>query len=124
MTRRPKQKDKMKTRNLLLTIGATALTAITINATASDALLSPRATSNQIKHVSGTNNDANLAHSTRATLSPRAAANQIVTVAGKSNEVNPAMLCSRHMTGSPKAIQACSSNPLAPMPCCGTTATK
>ena len=57
----------MKTRNLLLTIGAVALTAITINATASDALLSPRAAGNQIKHVSGTNNDVNPVNTTGIT---------------------------------------------------------
>ena len=51
----------MKTRNLLLTLGAAAFAAITINATASDALLSPRAAGNQIQHVSGTANDVNLA---------------------------------------------------------------
>jgi len=109
----------MKTRNLLLTIGAVALTAITINATASDALLSPRAASNQIKHVSGTNNDVNLVNTTGTTLSPRAAATQIAKVAGTNNDVNPVLACAQNMTGSsPKAIQACAANPLAPMPCC------
>ena len=116
---------KMKTRNLLLTIGAVALTAITINATASDALLSPRAAGNQIKHVSGTNNDVNLVNTTGVTLSPRAAANRIVTVAGTSSGVNPATFCSQHMTGSsPKAIQACAANPLASMACCAVATTK
>jgi hypothetical protein len=97
----------MRTRNLFLTIGAVALTAITINATANDALLSPRAAGNQIRHVSGTNNDGNLVNTTGITLSPRAAANQTVTVAGTSNESNPATFCSQNMTASPKAIQTC-----------------
>ena len=115
----------MKTRNLLLTIGAVALTAITINATANDALLSPRAAGNQIKYVSGTNNDVNLVNTTGITLSPRAAANQIAKVAGTNNDVNPALACAKNMTGSsPKAIQACASNPLAPMPCCAVATTK
>jgi hypothetical protein len=68
----------MKTRNLLITLGAAAFAAITINATASDAYLSPRAAGNQIQHVSGTASDVNLP-STRLhfTISPRATGNQI-----------------------------------------------
>ena len=97
----------MKTRSLILTIGAAALTAITINATARDALLSPRAAGNQIKHVSGTDNDVNLVNTTGITLSPRAAANQITKVAGTNNDVNPALVCAKTMTASPKAIQTC-----------------
>ena len=97
----------MKTRNLLITLGAAAFAAITINASASDALLSPRAAGNQIKHVSGTNNDPNLVNTTGITVSPRAAGNQTVTVAGQSNEVNPAIACAKNMTASPKQIQAC-----------------
>jgi hypothetical protein len=98
----------MKTRNLLITLGAAAFAAITINATASDALLSPRAAGNQIKQVSGTNNDPNLVNTTGIVLvSPRAAGNQIATVAGTADDVNPAMACARNMTASPKAVQAC-----------------
>jgi hypothetical protein len=103
----------MKTRNLLLTLGAAAFAAVTINATASDALLSPRAAGNQIKQVSGTNNDPNLLAANNnvspsgALLSPRAAGNQIRSVASTSNDVNPAMACARNMTASPKAVQAC-----------------
>jgi hypothetical protein len=96
----------MKTRNLLL-LGAAAFAAITINASASDAYLSPRAAGNQIQHVSGTANDVNLVNTTGITASPRAAGNQTVTVAGQSNEVNPAIACAQNMTASPKAIQAC-----------------
>jgi hypothetical protein len=97
----------MKTRNLLITLGAAAFAAITINATASDTLLSPRAAGNQIQHVSGTANDVNLVNTTGTTVSPRAAGNQIATVAGQSNEVNPALACAKNMNGSPKMIQAC-----------------
>jgi len=97
----------MKTRNLLITLGAAAFAAITINATASDTLLAPRAAGNQIQHVSGTANDVNLVNTTGITVSPRAAGNQIVTVAGQSNDVNPAIACAKNMNGSPKAVQAC-----------------
>ena len=47
----------MKTHNLILTCGVAAFAAITLNATASDALLSPRAAGNRIQHVSGTASD-------------------------------------------------------------------
>jgi hypothetical protein len=68
----------MKTRNLLITLGAAAFAAITINATAGNAYLSPRATGNQI-----------------------------ATVAGLSDEVNSTVACAKTMTASPKSIQAC-----------------
>ncbi len=110
----------MKTLNLLLTLGAAAFAAITINATASNALLSPRAAGNQIQQVSSAANTVNPAN-TGITVSPRAAGNQIATVASVSNEVNPATQCSRNMTASPKAIQACAANP-ANMPCCAVAA--
>ena len=97
----------MKTRNLLITLGAAAFAAITINATASDTLLSPRAAGNQIQHVSGTANDVNLVNTTGITVSPRAAGNQIATVAGMSSDVNSAVACAKSMKGSPKAVQAC-----------------
>jgi hypothetical protein len=95
----------MKTRNLLITLSAAAFAAITINATASDTLLSPRAAGNQIQHVSGIANDVTPVST--ATISPRAAGNQIATVAGTNNDVNPAVACAKTMTASPKAIQAC-----------------
>jgi len=97
----------MKTRNLLITLGAAAFAAITINATAGNALLSPRAAGNQIQQVSGTTGTANLATASTATISPRAAGNQIKTVAGTSNDVNSGLACAKNMTASPKAIQAC-----------------
>lgn len=108
----------MKTRNLLITLGAAAFAAITINATASDAYLSPRATGNQIQHVSGTANNVNLANTTGTTVSPRAAGNQIKTVAGQSNEVNPAIACAANMNGTPRAIQTCVEHTT--MPGCNT----
>lgn len=115
----------MKTRNLILTCGVAAFAAITINANASDSLLSPRAAGNQTRQVSGTASDVNTVAVNTATVSPRAAGNQIKTVAGQSNEVNPAVACAKSMAGSsPKAIQACAANPSAPMPCCAVAATK
>ena len=97
----------MKTRNLLLTLGAAAFAAITINATAADALLSPRAAGNQIKQVAGTANDVNTVATTTATISPRAVGNQIKTVPGVANDVNPTLACAHNMIASPKAVQAC-----------------
>ncbi len=108
----------MKTRNLLITTGVATLTAITINASAYDIALSPRAAANQIKHVPGTT-VVQAAPATGIALSPRAAANQTTTVAIVANDVNPSLACRNTMTGSPKAVQACSDNPA--MPGCKTT---
>jgi len=107
---------------MLLTLGAVALTAITFNANAYDIALSPRAAANQIKHVSGVNNDANLVKAnTAAALSPRAAANQLSIISGTNNDPNVATACRNVMTGSsPKAIAACEANPA--MPGCNTVA--
>jgi hypothetical protein len=106
----------VKTHNLILTCGVAAFAAITLNATASDALLSPRAAGNRIQHVSGTASDVNLGTASTATVSPRAAGNKVTTVTGMSNDVNPASICAKNMTGSsPKAIQACAENPSAAM---------
>ena len=110
----------MKTRNLLITLGAAAFAAITINATASEALLSPRAAGNQVQHVSGTANDVNFVSVNTATVSPRAASNQIKTVAGTSNDVNPAIACAKNMNGTPKAVAECTSHTT--MPACKTVA--
>jgi len=114
------KKINMKTRNLLITIGAATLTAITINAGAYDIALSPRAAANQIKTVPGTT-VAQAAPATGIALSPRAAANQTPTVASVANDVNPALACRKMMTGSPKAVQVCSDNPA--MPGCKATVT-
>jgi len=105
----------MKTRHLLITLSAVAFAALTINVTASNAHLSPRAAGNQLKQVSGVNNDPNLINTTGITLvSPRVADNQIATVAGQSNEVNPAVACARNMNGSPKAVAECTSHTTMP----------
>ena len=107
----------MKTRNILLSIGVATLTAITINAGAYDIALSPRAAASQIKTVPGTT-VAQAAPATGIALSPHAAANQNTTVAGIANDRNPALECRNTMTGSPKAVQACSDN--SAMPGCRT----
>src|SRR5208282_5373393 len=100
----------MKIRSLLITVGVATLTAITINAGAYDIALSPRAAANQIKTVPGTTL-AQAAPATGIALSPRAAASKVSTVATVANDVNPALACRDAMTGSPKAVQACSDNP-------------
>ena len=110
----------MKTRNLLITLGAAAFAAITINASASDASLSPRAAGNQTQQASGTANEVKLVNPTGTAVSPRAAGNQIVTVAGQSNEVNPAIACAKNMSGTPKAVAECVSHTT--MPACNPMA--
>lgn len=108
----------MKTRILLTTLGAIALTAITFNS--SGALLSPRAAGNQIKAISGTATDPNLvAVDQGLAASPRAAGNAVATTAGTNSSVNPALAC-RSMAGTPKSIQACAEHP-ATMPGCAKT---
>jgi hypothetical protein len=112
-------KINMKTKNLLLTVALAALATITINASANDVALSPRAAANQVKTVPGIAAVPS-APTTGVALSPRAAANQIQTVPTVANDVNPALACRKMMTASPKAIQACESNPA--MPGCNTVA--
>ena len=104
----------MKTRNLLITLGAAAFAAITINATASNALLSPRAAGSQIQQVSGTTVAANLVTPSTAAISPRVAGNQIATVAGTSSDVNSAVACAKSMKGTPKAVAECTSHTTMP----------
>lgn len=112
----------MKTRNLLITLGVATIAAITFNT--NGALLSPRAAGNQIKVVSGVANDPDLvAVDQGLALPPRAAGNQTTITAGTNGDVNPVTLCSRNMTSSPKAIQACAANP-ANMSCCKVAAAK
>jgi hypothetical protein len=111
----PKIEKNMKTRILLVTIGAAALAAITLNVNASDVLLSPRAAGNQIKTAPDVT-AAQPAFTTQA-VSPRALGNQAKTVASLANDVNPVMECHK-MIASPKAIQACAANPTGMSGCC------
>ena len=107
----------MKTRILLTTIGAAALAAITINASAYDIALSPRAHGNQIKTVPGVTaaQPTQPAPADQAALSPRAAASQIVTVKGTETV---AVKCSA--TGSPKYLATVGN--AARTTCCNTHA--
>jgi hypothetical protein len=114
------KKVNMKNQTLLTTIGVAVLATFTFSASAYDIALSPRAAANQITTVPGTT-VAQAAPATGIALSPRAAANQTPAVASVANDVNPAMNCRHNMTASPKAIQACESNPV--MSCCKAAAT-
>lgn len=116
------RKLKMNIRNLLLAFGVAALA--TVNVLAADTYLSPRAKDNQSKVISGTNTDPNLTATAPRTVSPRLAENRIKTVAGTETAVSPALLCTRRMSGSPKAIVACAEHPGAPMPCCAVAAVR
>lgn len=103
-------------KNSLLILGAVAMTAITLNAVAGDALLSPRAASNQIKHVTGISADANLVSVDHYTVTtPRTTDNAIAKTA--SAATGAAAMCS-NMAGSPKMIAECASHPGASMACC------
>jgi hypothetical protein len=109
------ERVNMKTRNLLITIGAVALTAITINLNASDALLSPRAKGNEIKVVASMANDANPVAANRDTaLSPRAAGNKTSTAAGVETV---AVKCP--VLGSPRQVTAAGKD--GRTSCCGLT---
>jgi hypothetical protein len=121
-SRAEKIEMKMKTHNLLITLSVAALAAVNVMAT--EALLSPRASEQQIRIAPGTNNDPNLAAARPTSVSPRVLDNQVKTVASKSDPVTPALDCARHMTGSPKIISACADHPGAPMPCCSVAAAK
>ena len=103
-------------KKLIVPLSAAALTALTLNTNA--ALLSPRASGNQVATASG------LAHSADRTavqqgiaLSPRVSGNTAAITADAENSVNPSLAC-RNMAASPKAIQSCAANPSAAMPCC------
>lgn len=109
-------KLKMKTRNLIITLTVAAMA--TANIMASEALLSPRASEQQSKIVSGVNTDPNLAAPGLVSTSPRLVDNQSKTVAGKSTGESPSAVCVRRMAGSPKMISACADHPGAPMSCC------
>ena len=113
----------MKARNLLITIGAAALAAITINVNASDALLSPRAAGNQIKVVSGSVETPVITVDyvtsvSPALLSPRTADNQIKVVKGPE-QAESAKVVKCQAIGSPKYQAALGSQ--ARTSCCGMT---
>jgi hypothetical protein len=108
----------MKTKILLL---GTVITAFTMSAMATDALLTPRATDNQPKIAAGVASDPDLLAASRSTLlTPRAFGNQIKVVKGVASDSNPALACAKNMTSSPKAISECVSHTT--MPGCATVA--
>ena len=109
----------MKT-NLMMALGAVGLAAMTLNAVANSAMLSPRAAGNQIIRTATPNNDPDLVASGLTSAeyaAPRLAGAQVTKVAGTANDVNPTLACTKNMTASPKLIQACAANP-GNMPCC------
>ena len=113
----------MKTGSCLIALGAVTVAAITLNFNASAALLSPRAVGNQIIHTTGQSNNVDLVAlglTPTEYAAPRLVGNKAGTAAANA-AVNPATLCSRNMTASPKAVQACAANPSA-MPCCAAMA--
>ena len=93
----------MNTKNLLITLGAVTVAVLTLNLSAQDAALSPRAAGNRVIHTTGQANSITVV--TAATvagvpaLSPRAAGNQHVAVAGTEVAVK-----SCPVIGSPKYI--------------------
>ena len=93
------------------------MAVVTINATANAALLSPRAVGNQPSQFAGTYNDPILVNTT-GIVSPRAAGNETKSIVATDSLTSRAALCSRHMNGNPKAIQACATS-TGPMSCCG-----
>ena len=97
----------MKTRNILAILGIASLTAITLNVNA-DTLLSPRATGNRIASLAQASGDRQA--SAAQLVSPRALGSQSTVVSGVINETTPISQCLK-MTASPKAIQACATNP-------------
>jgi len=111
----------MKTRIILLSVTTAALA--TINATAGDALLSPRAQDNQIRSVPAIAADTATV-TAQSYIMPRVTENRRAPRPENRPETNPAMLCSRNMVASPKAITACAEHPGAPMPCCGIASSK
>ena len=106
----------MNTKNLLLTIGITILTAVAFSVSANGAFLSPRAAGNQIRVVQSANDLAPVAAITVAGtfLSPRAAGNQLSRVNGTEAAT---VKCTGF--GSPKYLVEAGSN--ARTTCCDLT---
>jgi len=109
----------MNTKVLFL---SAVVTAFAVTSFATEPLLSPRAQANQIVTAPASAGIAVSAPvyvaSAPAVLTPRAQATQIKKVQGVDNDFNPALACRRMMSGSPKAVAACSDNPA--MPGCQT----
>ena len=105
-----------------LTLASLVLATATLNLTAGDALLSPRARDNQIRIVTGTDASPNtVTQNPNVTASPRALDNQIKTVAGTSTGADT-LVCKRKMVASPKALGECVSHPGPCASCCKVAA--
>jgi hypothetical protein len=95
----------MKTRNIITAIGVAAMAAITINLSAGEALLSPRAKDNQIKTAPAAASERNLATENRNILgSPRALDNVVKTVPATKDSVNLATV-GRGVIASPRGVE-------------------
>ena len=106
----------MKTQ-ILLTLGVVVLTAAAFTLQASDALLTPRASDNQIRTVARTGVDRGLVAERNAAgtlLTPRAEGNQMTHVAGMEK-----VLVQCPVLGSPRQVTALGS--AARMSCCNAT---
>ncbi len=106
--------------NKMILLGA-AVAAFTLTSFANEVLSSPRQISNQMPMVSSSASAPTISvayvDNGSARLSPRAQANQTKGLQGTNYDVNPALVCRNAMSGSsPKAIDACTSNPN--MPAC------
>ena len=109
-----KETNNMNTKVLLLGAVVAAFAVTTLSA---GPLLTPRAASNQIKHVTAAEGPAvTIAPivSNSALLTPRAAGNQIKVVKGAGVEANPAVMCQKTMAGSPKAVAECTAHTTMP----------
>ena len=101
-----------------LTLASLALAVMTLNVSAGEALLSPRARDLQIKTIAGTDNTPNTVTQNRnLPVPPRTLDQQIKTVPG-TNGGPDTLACPRRMLASPKAIGECASHPGAAMACC------
>jgi hypothetical protein len=100
----------MKTNILLL--GA-VVTAFAFTSFGAEPLLSPRAQASQIRIATSSDAPASTINSA-ITASPRGQVSQIAVIKGTVNESNPALICLKTMAGSPKVVDACSSNTTMP----------
>lgn len=102
-----------------LTLASLALAIMTLNISASEVLLSPRAKDLQIKTVAGTDNSPNTVTQNRnVTASPRTLDNQIKTVKGTDN--SPSTVAKSCAIGSPKQLEQAGKTGAA---CCVVAAT-
>jgi hypothetical protein len=113
----------MKTLSLLL-VTCAAAAAMTVNLSAADALLTPRAKGNEIKVVRvNDTSPSTVVPDVAVNGSPRERDNQIKSVPGSDSGATAAN-CAGNMAGSPRAVGECASHPGAPMSCCSVAMSK